>query len=328
MHPLTIADVARAKNAERIKEAESSQRTRLRVSRPEVRDCSEQRQMATRLRRLRVLAPSALRLPTSAPATASPMARIARPPSRWWARRDHPVLMALTLAIAATALTISVAVIGQTAFPDIDPILVRLVAVLLMATAACLIVARAGAWSAIGAAGPTTWSRPSLLLVPALIALAPLATGLNLPTLPTLGVLITGYAATGVFEELWHRGVILDTLRTCGLRRSAAISGALFAASHLANIAFGQPVTVTLAQSVGAFCFGVGFAIFRWRTNALLLLVAIHAVGDLLLHTTNLHGGVLWAFLIGHDAVMLLWGLWCLRALTNDLTTPQVATAH
>jgi hypothetical protein len=59
--------------------------------------------------------------------------------------------------------------------------------------------------------------------VPAVVALAPLALGLDLPAARTLAVLCVGYAATGVFEEVWHRGVVLDVLRHQGLRRSAVI---------------------------------------------------------------------------------------------------------
>jgi membrane protease YdiL (CAAX protease family) len=187
-----------------------------------------------------------------------------------------------------------------------------------VAAAAVIVVARARAWHATAAAGPTSWRDTRLLIVPALVALAPLATGLDMPATSTGAVLVVGYAATGVFEELWHRGVVLDALRPVGLRRAAFIGGALFGVSHLTNVAFGQPLAISLAQSVGAFCFGVGFSILRWRTNAVWLLAAIHAIGDLMFHITNLHGGALWGVLVGHDIAMLLWGLWCLRGLQHD----------
>lgn len=238
-------------------------------------------------------------------------------PSAWWAGRTHPLRTALTLAAAPVVACLAIAMAGRAIFPEADPTTTRLVAVLVMAAAACLVVGRARAWSRIGAAGPTTWSRPGLLAIPALVALAPLVTGLNLPSPGALGVLVTGYVATGIFEETWHRGVVLDALRALGVRRSALVGGALFAASHLVNMAFGQPTAVTVAQAVGAFCFGIGFSIFRWRTNALWLLVGLHAVGDLLLHITNVHGGALWVFLVGHDTVILLWGLFCLRDQGN-----------
>ena len=42
--------------------------------------------------------------------------------------------------------------------------------------------------------------------------------------------------------------------RCAALAGSAQVGGALFGASHLANVAFGQSVAVSVAQAVGAFC--------------------------------------------------------------------------
>jgi CAAX protease family protein len=241
----------------------------------------------------------------------------------WWAGRRHPVWTAAAVVAAPIVLTVVVAVVGRLLFPaagDNAVLLRRLAAVVLVAVVALAVVGRANAWRRTGAAGPITWRHVALLTVPTLVALAPLATGLNPPAVGMLAVLILGYVATGVFEELWHRGVVLDTLRSVGLRRSAVIGGAFFAASHLANIVFGQAIAVSLAQAVGAFCFGIGFSVFRWRTNAVWLLAGIHALGDLMFKITNLHGGMLWVFLVGHDILMLLWGLWCLRGVDNDVS--------
>ncbi len=44
------------------------------------------------------------------------------------------------------------------------------------------------------------------------------------------------------------------------------------------------------AHALGPFCFRVGFSIHGWRTNAVWLLAAVHAVGDLMFKITNLHG--------------------------------------
>jgi membrane protease YdiL (CAAX protease family) len=77
---------------------------------------------------------------------------------------------------------------------------------------------------------------------------------------------------------------------------------------------------VALAQSFGAFCFGIAFSVLRRRTGAVWLLAVIHALGDLMLKITGLHGGLMWAFLVGHDTLMLLWGLWCLRGAPDDVS--------
>ncbi|QIM19955.1 CPBP family intramembrane metalloprotease [Phycicoccus sp. HDW14] len=223
---------------------------------------------------------------------------------------------------APVALTVAIGLLGGPLVGDSDEAVIatRLFAVLLVTVAALVVVGRAGAWRRTGAAGPPTWREVGTLGIPAVVALAPLVTGVNLPEVSLLAALVVGYCATGVFEELWHRGVVLDTLRVLGVRRSAVVGGALFGASHLGNVVFGQPLAVSLAQSFGAFCFGVGFGVFRWRTNAIWLLAAIHAVSDLMFKVTNLHGGALWGFLVGNDILMLLWGLWCLRGLDDHVS--------
>ena len=163
---------------------------------------------------------------------------------------------AALLVAAPVAVTVFVGVVGGVLFPggDSAELVRRLVAVVLVAFAAVLVVGRNHAWRSTGAGGSSTWRHAGLLVVPALVALAPLVTGLNFPAAGTLAVLIAGYAATGVFEELWHRGVVLDALRSVGVRRSAVIGG-------------------------------------------------------------GLHAGALCGFLVGHDTLMLLWGLWVLRGI-------------
>ena len=254
---------------------------------------------------------------------------IAHPsPQPFWVGRRHPVWTAVVLVAVPVALTVLIGLGGRALLPTADEIVLRLVAVLVVTALALSVVAATHAWWRTASAGPGSWSRTGILVVPTLVALAPLVTGVNLPAAGALSVLIAGYLATGVFEEVLHRGIVLDALRGLGVRRSAVIGGALFGLSHLANVAFGQNLAVSLAQAFGAFCFGIGFAVFRWRTNAVWLLAAIHFLGDLLLHTTGLHGGMMWGFLVGHDTLMLLWGLWCLRGLADEasrtLPTPPV----
>ena len=236
----------------------------------------------------------------------------------------------MALVAAPVVVTVVIGLLGgRLVGADDDTALVtRLVAVVVVAAVALAVVGRARAWQRTGAAGPPSWREVGLLGVPTVVALAPLATGVDLPAAGTLAVLVVGYAATGVFEELWHRGVVLDTLRPQGVRRSALLGAALFGASHLANVVFGQPVAVSVAQSVGAFCFGLGFGIFRWRTNAIWLLAGIHALSDLMFKVTDLHGGLLWVFLVGNDILMLLWGLWCLRGLDDDASWPDGRPVH
>ena len=237
----------------------------------------------------------------------------------WSTRTRHPLALAAGLVAASSAGAVLIGVALTLLFPGSTDEARRLVAVLVLAVAALGVVVVTRGWRRTATTGPAHWRHTGLLVVPAVVAMAPLALGLNLPAASELAILVVGYVATGLFEEVWHRGVVLDVLRRLGLRRSAVLGGGLFGLAHLANVAFGQSLAVSFAQAVGAWCFGIGYGILRWRTGAVWLLVLVHAVGDLMFKVTNLHGGLLWAFLVGHDTLVLVWGLWCLRRVDDDV---------
>lgn len=205
--------------------------------------------------------------------------------------------------------------------PESDQLLRRLPIVLVLLVMS-LVVARRIGWSAVAAGSPASWRQVGWLTAPVLVALVPLAWGWS-PDPSTLVALTLGYAATGVYEELWFRGVLLRAALPLGPGRGAALSAVVFGAAHLANILFGQNAAVTAAQAVGTAAFGFGYAVLRLRTNALWVLAATHGVVDLLLHTTGLHGGALWAVMVGQDVVLCLVGLVALRGLRRAGSTTR-----
>lgn len=237
---------------------------------------------------------------------------------------SHPVTRRmigtpLRAATAWTALAVGVTLVGALVVdlvaPDSDPLLRRLPVVLVLLALALLVGRRIG-WRELSAAGPSTWHDLRLLIVPLLVVLVPLGWGWA-PDPGTLALLVVGYAATGAFEELWYRGVVLRSALPLGPVRGAAASAVLFGAAHLSNIAFGANPAVTVAQAVGSAAGGFGYAVLRQRTDALWVLAALHGLGDLLLHTTGMHGAVLWIVLVGHDVALFVWGLVCLRGLRH-----------
>ena len=223
----------------------------------------------------------------------------------------RPIRDVLALAGLAIAVTAVGSILVELVAPESDQLLRRLPVVLVL-LAMSLVVARRIGWASIAAGRPSTWRQVGWLTAPVAVALVPLAWGWA-PDPSTLVALTLGYAATGVYEELWFRGIVLRAALPLGPGRAAALTAAVFGASHLANILFGQNIAITAAQAVGAAAFGFGYAVVRLRTNALWALVCTHSVLDLLLHTTGLHGGALWCVMVGQNMLLLLVGVVGLR---------------
>lgn len=230
----------------------------------------------------------------------------------------RPVRTSLTLLGASVAVTLIGALAVDLLAPESDPVLRRLPVVLALLLMSLLVARRIG-WREVAAGGPSTWRSTGLLIAPAIVALVPLAWGWQ-PEPGTLAVLIVGYLATGMYEELWYRGIMLRAALPLGPVRAAALTAVLFGAAHLANVAFGANIAVTLAQAVGATAGGFGYAILRQRTNAVWALAALHFASDLLLHTTGLHGAAMWIVLVGHDVALFVIGLLAIRGLHRRLT--------
>lgn len=219
-------------------------------------------------------------------------------------RRTSPATRAFHLAAAAAAATLLAAVLLGRLAPDLEPMQQRFIAVLVLAGGAVGVVAATG--RDIFVAGPIRWR---LLALPAAVALAPFAGGVKDPGVAATVVIVAGYLATGIYEELWFRGMILKALASWPPLRAALLSSALFGLMHLCNIAFGANPAVTAAQVVGAACFGVGLAALRLRGMAMWPLVVLHAVGDIALQLGDVSSAWRWALMIGGDTVLLVFGL-------------------
>ncbi|MBI1379038.1 MAG: CPBP family intramembrane metalloprotease [Frankiales bacterium] len=227
--------------------------------------------------------------------------------------RVRPVRAVLGYAGVSIAVTALGSLVVGLVAPQSDQLLRRLPVVLVLLVIS-LVVARRAGWSAVGAGRPATWRHRAWLVAPLLVALVPLAWGWS-PDRATLVALAVGYLATGAYEELWFRGLSLRAALPLGPGRAALVTSAVFGATHLANALFGQNVAVTAAQAFGAAVFGMGYALLRLRTSAVWFLAGTHAVSDLLLHTTGLHGGALWAVMVSQDVVLLVVGLLALRSV-------------
>jgi uncharacterized protein len=231
--------------------------------------------------------------------------------------RTHPLRAALALTGLTVAVTLAAALLLTWLAPEMDPLQQRFIAVLALALLACLIV-----WRMNKALLTSGRLRPLLLAAPLLVIAAPFAAGIKDVGAGTGWLLVLGYLATGVYEELWFRGLVLDSLTLWTPVRAALLSSALFGATHLTNIAFGANPAITAAQVVGATCFGVGMAGLRLRGVALWPLVILHALADIALAIGDLNGPWRWILMIGGDTFLLIFGLLILRRTTSQPTHP------
>jgi len=223
-------------------------------------------------------------------------------------RRIPALQQALLLTAAAAGLSIPLSLFLHLVAPGLDSMAQRFTAVLVMAALALAVAAGTDP-------GLFAWKvrSPRLLILPAFLAVLPLFGGIKGLETPILAMIIVGEIATGVFEELWFRGLTLRALQAWRPLPAALLASALFGLTHLANILYGADPAITAAQVVGAFTFGVGYAALRMRTGALWTLVILHALTDIALAVGDVPGGLRWGIMIGSDTVLLVLGIYLLR---------------
>lgn len=241
-------------------------------------------------------------------------------------RRSRPVGLAVLLTAANMLVAGLVGVITMRCLPPMDASFVTLG---VMAVLLTVLVSMLGWWREVGLDGPQKWQNIHLLTLPAvLVLIVPFLHGVKLLALPVILYLAAGYALTGFYEELWARGVLLRVLQPSGQVQAVIVSALLFGALHLGNVLY-RDSAVVAAQAVGAFCFGLAYAALRLRTNALWLLMGLHALHDFTLRFSNFP-------LIGLDVVqdvvlvafacVLLWGMRRARREERANTSVRVAS--
>jgi len=224
---------------------------------------------------------------------------------------SRPRRAAVALGAANITATVAGALAVAALFPHASEWTARLVVLIALTAAVTALLAATGRWHTAGFRARVIQSR--LLVLPAAVALAPLVGGVQLPGAGMLTVFVVGYAVTGFFEEALFRGLILGVLRPAGVWPAVWMSSGLFAAAHLPNVLFGQAPAITVAQAVGTFCFGVGYAALRLRTGSVWPLMVLHFLTDLLLRIGALPVWAHWTVMVGGDTLLLVYGLVLLR---------------
>jgi uncharacterized protein len=239
---------------------------------------------------------------------------------------SRPRRIAVALGAANIAATVAGALGVAALLPHASEWTARLVVLLALAAAVTAVLAATRGWHTAGFS--TRVSEPRLLIVPAAVALPPLFGGVQLPGAGLLAVFVLGYALTGFFEEALFRGLIFGVLRPAGVWAAVWISSALFAAAHLPNMLFGQAPAITLAQAVGTFCFGVGYAAVRLRTATVLPLMVLHFLTDLFLRIDAMPTWAHWSVMVGGDTLLLIYGLFLLRQAVRPDGDAAATTRH
>lgn len=231
-------------------------------------------------------------------------------PSETWAEVDDPELakddvpvsqdistrrvlvLQLLVFVASSLVGLALAIWDLRGGPD----LVLLAGAKLASAAVALsVVDRLGWLRRVGFTAPRRWNRLWLAWLPAIYVLLSFAGGSqNRALLSALG--IAGLClAIGLEEELWTRGLLLESLRWRGTTVAVIVSSVWFGLLHSLNLLSGQPASATLAQIGFATAFGLAVGAIRVRVGTLWLPIALHALFNL---------GVL---LRGSDVVGLSW---------------------
>ena len=137
----------------------------------------------------------------------------------------------------------------------------------------------------------------------------------DLPLKPAGQILsfLLGMFSVGVAEEFLFRGVVAETLlehygtSRAGVWKACVLSGVLFGAAHLTNLAGSAPFGV-LMQCVFAASLGTLFAAIYFRTGNLWVVVFLHGAMDI---SSMLIGGLYGTTTVSesvsaYDASMLL----------------------
>ncbi len=227
------------------------------------------------------------------------------------ALEGHPVRSSVALAMTWTIVSVAVFLLVGRVAPGVDPQVAALVGLVVITILVLGGIGWLGWWHEVGFTPISEWRNLRLLVLPAGIAVVPLLAGVDPIAASTLLFLVVGYSLTGLAEEAFARGLLIRTLQPSGVLRAVFVSSLLFALLHLGNLVIrGGSPAISIAQAVGAFSFGVGFAALRIRTWTIWPLVALHMVHDLVLNTMSLP---LIPVAVAQDVALLVIGLYLIR---------------
>ena len=226
-------------------------------------------------------------------------------------RTRRLLVLQVLVFLASTMVGLALAVFDLEGGPD----KVLLTGAKLASAAVALsVVDRLGWYRRVGFCAPRRWNRLWLAWLPAGYVVLAMSGGADdrsvLAVLGIVGLVL----AVGLEEELWTRGLILESLRWRGTTAAVVLSAVWFGALHSLNLLSGQPASATVAQVGFATAFGLGVGAVRVRVGTLWLPIALHALYDLgvLLRNeevTGISGRELLGFLVVIALPLAIYGL-------------------
>jgi uncharacterized protein len=238
--------------------------------------------------------------------------------------RMRPRPAALLLAVAWLVVTIAGALVLQALTPSWSGTTRALAVSIVLAVGVAVLLTCLRWWGPAGFNRPRRWHDLRLLALPAVLVVIPVVTGFKAVAPGLLAMILVGEALTAFMEEAYFRGIILRVLRSTGALPAVLLSSALFGAVHLGNVFFRDSAALVVAQAVGAFCFGVGYAALRLSTGTLWPLIVLHMLSNAF---AALGGLPAIPILVGQDVVLLVYGLLLVRGLRSARPQPTTQAA-
>jgi membrane protease YdiL (CAAX protease family) len=234
--------------------------------------------------------------------------------------RVGPRRVALLLATGWLLVTVSGALVLEALAPSWSGTERALAVSVLLAAGVAVLLTGSRLWEPAGFNRPRRWRELRLLVLPTALVFVPIVTGFKGVATGMLATILVGEALTAFMEEAYFRGIILCTLRRTGALPAVLLSSVLFGTVHLGNVFFRDSAVLVLAQAIGAFCFGVGYAALRLRTGTLWPLIALHFLGNSFAALGALPAIPI---LVGQDVVLLVYGLVLVRGVRSGRSAPD-----
>jgi membrane protease YdiL (CAAX protease family) len=240
-------------------------------------------------------------------------------------KQNRPRATALLMALAWVLVVVVGALVAQALVPSWSATARSLAVTVVLAVGVAGLLTRLRWWGQAGFNGRARWHDLRLLWLPATLVVIPIITGFTAVHPGVLAIFLVGETLTAFMEEAYFRGIMLPVLRPTGALPAVLFCSLLFGAAHLGNVFFRESVALVVAQAVGAFCFGVGYAALRLRTGTLWPLIVLH-----MLSNTFAALGALPAIpiLVGQDVVLLVYGLVLLRTQRQIRRDPERGAAR